>query len=180
MSLSISALAFAAALVALPASAADAQTAVSRDCSFFVTPANFTPPASNVAVHVSAPPHVQVEVFFTPDAPLNAPPVLVAGGDSGASGNVTFTKIVISTAGVISANFSTSPGNAYTTGCATVAGEAVVRVDPVTVAAATTNIAPLAFTGSSTTPSYVVAGLSAVIVGLVLLAASRRRFRMRG
>ncbi|HXY92077.1 MAG TPA: LPXTG cell wall anchor domain-containing protein [Acidimicrobiia bacterium] len=74
----------------------------------------------------------------------------------------------------VSANFSTQPGDGYATGCATAEGATVVRVD----AAATTAQQPLAFTGSNNTPSFVLIGVAAVVVGLVLTVGARRRHRI--
>jgi LPXTG-motif cell wall-anchored protein len=68
--------------------------------------------------------------------------------------------------------------NAYTGGCATPGGESVVLVKtaeatkPGTVTPAA---AQLAFTGSSDTPSYVLIGIAAIVVGAVLVVAARRR-----
>jgi LPXTG-motif cell wall-anchored protein len=65
---------------------------------------------------------------------------------------------------------------AYTGGCATPGGETVVRVK---AAEATKPVSPaaaqLAFTGSSDTPSYVLIGIAAIVVGAVLVVAARRR-----
>ena len=69
----------------------------------------------------------------------------------------------------ISANFTYGDENAYTAGCATPGGEVVVRVKS---AEATKS---LAFTGSSNTPSYVLIGLAALVLGAVLVVAARRR-----
>jgi LPXTG-motif cell wall-anchored protein len=71
-------------------------------------------------------------------------------------------------------------GGAYTGGCATPGGEVVVRVnvagnEVVRPPAAAATAAALAFTGSSDTPSYVLIGIAAIVVGAVLVVAARRR-----
>jgi LPXTG-motif cell wall-anchored protein len=78
--------------------------------------------------------------------------------------------------------FGTDNGtdNAYTAGCATPGGEVVVRVEvkAAEVKAARAKTAALAFTGSSDTPSYVLIGIAAVVLGAVLVVAARRRSRL--
>jgi LPXTG-motif cell wall-anchored protein len=70
------------------------------------------------------------------------------------------------------------PDNAYAAACAGVGGvttfnvEAEQVVRPTTPAAAA---AQLAFTGSSDTPSYVLIGIAAIVIGAVLVIAARRR-----
>jgi LPXTG-motif cell wall-anchored protein len=71
------------------------------------------------------------------------------------------------------------PENAYAAACADengvtafeVEGQGIVRPP----AAAVTPAAQLAFTGSSDTPSYVLIGIAAIVVGAVLVVAARRR-----
>jgi LPXTG-motif cell wall-anchored protein len=97
----------------------------------------------------------------------------VAAGAFSISGNVTG-------ASDISLGTSTIGDNAYIGGCATPGGETVVRVNvagsEVTRPGATpAAAAALAFTGSSDTPSYVLIGLAAIVVGAVLVVAARRR-----
>jgi LPXTG-motif cell wall-anchored protein len=71
------------------------------------------------------------------------------------------------------------PENAYAAACAAAGGvtefnvEAQVATKPPTSEPPTG--AALAFTGSSDTPSYVLIGLAAVVVGAVLVVAARRR-----
>ena len=91
----------------------------------------------------------------------------VAAGAFSISGNVSGTAD-------ISVGTATIGDNAYIGGCATPGGETVVRV---TVAAneAIKPAAALAFTGSSDTPSYVLIGIAAIVVGAVLVVAARRR-----
>jgi len=77
----------------------------------------------------------------------------------------------------ISLGTSTIGDNAYIGGCATPGGETVVRVnvEGANVTRPAQPAAALAFTGSSDTPSYVLIGLAAIVVGAVLVVAARRR-----
>jgi LPXTG-motif cell wall-anchored protein len=74
----------------------------------------------------------------------------------------------------LTVNFTYGTDNAYTSGCATPGGEVVVRVKS-NVASKGPAAASLAFTGSSDTPSYVLIGIAAIVVGAVLVVAARRR-----
>ena len=78
----------------------------------------------------------------------------------------------------VSVNFTYGNQNAYTAGCSTVSGEVVVLVKAAEAARTPTGpstAAALAFTGSSDTPSYVLIGIAAVVIGAVLVVAARRR-----
>jgi LPXTG-motif cell wall-anchored protein len=92
----------------------------------------------------------------------------VAAGAFSISGNVTG-------ASDISVGTSSIGDNAYIGGCATPAGETVVRVNVSGNEVARPAAAALAFTGSSDTPSYVLIGIAALVVGAVLVVAARRR-----
>ncbi len=72
----------------------------------------------------------------------------------------------------LTVNFTYGTDNAYTSGCSTPGGDVVVRVKS---NQATKPAASLAFTGSSDTPSYVLIGIAAIVVGAVLVVAARRR-----
>lgn len=112
---------------------------------------------------------------------VNGAPAVPNGGGDIVSQPVTdgtFTlKYTVTAATDISVNFTYGNQNAYTSGCATPGGEVVVRVD-VSPTSATRPAASLAFTGSSDTPSYVLIGIAAVVVGAVLVVAARRRSRV--
>jgi LPXTG-motif cell wall-anchored protein len=89
-------------------------------------------------------------------------------------------KYTVNSAVDLSVNFTFGNQNAYTAGCATPGGEVVVRVDvsPNNVVATPTPAAQaqaLAFTGSNDTPSYVLIGVAAVVIGAVFVVAARRR-----
>jgi LPXTG-motif cell wall-anchored protein len=82
----------------------------------------------------------------------------------------------------LSVNYTYGNQNAYTAGCATPLGEVVVRVVEVKGAAVTrpavAGAQALAFTGSNNTPSYVLVGIAALVLGAVLVIAARRRSRL--
>jgi LPXTG-motif cell wall-anchored protein len=79
----------------------------------------------------------------------------------------------------LSVNFTFGNQNAYTSGCTGPGGITVVRVNVKAAEVARPATAPaaqaLAFTGSSDTPSYVLIGIAAIVVGGVLVVAARRR-----
>ena len=79
----------------------------------------------------------------------------------------------------LSVNFTFGNNNAYTSSCIFPGGEVVVRVTIAVKPAEATKpaaaAAALAFTGSSDTPSYVLIGIAAIVVGAVLVVAARRR-----
>jgi len=174
------------ALVALPMLAAGAQTNGSTGTDG-VPPA---PPGDCVILSVTPNPvpgfPTQVTVTGTAPNTDNTTVVLYADGVpavvNGAGDVVsqlvtdgTFTlKYTVTAATDISINFTFGNQNAYTSGCATPGGEVVVRVD-VKATEAAKPAAALAFTGSSDTPSYVLIGIAAIVVGAVLVVAARRR-----
>lgn len=98
----------------------------------------------------------------------------VAEGDVGASGTFSFPGINVPSAQTaISANYTYGDGNAYTTICADPAGTVVLRVKA--------EAAALAFTGSSSnTGTYVLVGVAAIVLGLVMLVGVKRRASVRG
>ncbi len=94
----------------------------------------------------------------------------------------------------ISVNVTHGNQNAYGSGCATPEGDVVMRVEvksseatkprsheatkPRSHEATKPAAAALAFTGSSDTPSYVLIGIAAIVVGAVLVVAARRRSKV--
>jgi LPXTG-motif cell wall-anchored protein len=76
----------------------------------------------------------------------------------------------------LSVNFTFGNQNAYSAVCTGPGGITVIRVKVQTSPAeAAKPAAALAFTGSSDTPSYVLIGIAAIVVGAVLVVAARRR-----
>jgi LPXTG-motif cell wall-anchored protein len=88
-------------------------------------------------------------------------------------GTFTLKYTVTAVPADLSVNFTFGNQNAYTAGCATPGGEVVVRVN-VAAQEVARPAAALAFTGSSDTPSYVLIGIAAIVVGAVLVVAARR------
>jgi LPXTG-motif cell wall-anchored protein len=91
-------------------------------------------------------------------------------------------KYTVTVATDLTVNYTYGNQNAYTAGCATPLGVVVVRVVEVKGVAVTRADDPgaraLAFTGSSNTPSYVLVGVAALVLGAVLVIAARRRSRV--
>jgi LPXTG-motif cell wall-anchored protein len=83
----------------------------------------------------------------------------------------------------LSVNFTFGNQNAYTAICPTVDNEVVVHVDVeatnvVKPPAAAAQAQALAFTGSNDTPSFVLVGIAALVLGAVLVIAARRRSQL--
>jgi LPXTG-motif cell wall-anchored protein len=79
----------------------------------------------------------------------------------------------------LSVNFTFGNQNAYSAVCTGPGGITVIRVKATEAAKPAVTPAAqaqaLAFTGSSDTPSYVLIGIAAIVVGAVLVVAARRR-----
>ena len=154
------------------ASAASAQTEATAPpspgpCTFNINPALTTAFPVNVTVSGTAPVGVKAIVF-------------VAGAEKGnqivgAGGTFSFANINVPNAEAgVSVNYTYGDGNAYTTICAGPGGEVVLRVKAEAAAA-------LAFTGSSSnTGTYVLIGVAAVVLGLVMVVGVKRRASVRG
>jgi len=160
-----------AAVVALPMVAA-AQTTTTfvpgegappspGDCSFTVTPLNPTAFPALLTVSGTTPTGqpLQVVVTYQLDGQPNATTVGTQDLPDGGDFSLSFTA---SGAGTVAVNYLFGNKNAYTTGCSGVGAVTVVR-------------SVLAFTGSNDTPSLALIGTVAVVVGLVLVVAVRRR-----
>jgi LPXTG-motif cell wall-anchored protein len=120
----------------------------------------------------------EINVSFTPSNPpgpaqVHVVPAPVGGGPFSLQFDVTV-------AGVVSVNYVYGNQNAYTTGCSGpvgVAGISITRAQDPTVAGASA-AKSLAFTGSNNTPSYVLVGIAALVLGAVLVIAAKRRSRL--
>ena len=86
---------------------------------------------------------------------------------------VVFTPINVVDGDSVSVNYILRDQSTYSTVCATVAGETVVRVRVLGAQASR-----LAFTGSSNTTTTVLVGVAAIVLGLVLVVGARRRRRV--
>ena len=170
-----------AALFALPMAGAGAQEFIpgegpppSPECN--VT--SFEPSAPvasfpvNVVVQGTVVQDADITLFaLTPPAtePVELASIHVTPGPFEISGQVTGPSTI--TLGV-----TYGPENAYAAACANENGVTTFEVEaqgatrPPAAAAA-----QLAFTGSSDTPSYVLIGIAAIVVGAVLVVAARRR-----
>jgi LPXTG-motif cell wall-anchored protein len=156
------------ALCILPMTAAGAQVGVepATDCTYSVSGGPGTYTIAGVA-----PADATVTLYFTPDGGTQTPQ---PPDQQGPNFSFTFT-VPANVGGSISVGYvRTIDGNAYTAVCGTVAGEVAVRVEAAN-ASRGPSAAALAFTGSSDTPSYVLIGIAAVVVGAVLVVAARRR-----
>jgi LPXTG-motif cell wall-anchored protein len=171
--------------LALPVLAAGAQTdepttttiLVGGGCAVTVPPATQVAAGTQVSISGTAPDGVTVVLFVNgvlaqKNAPTDVVQVVV-NANGGATG--PWTLLYTPTANVtLSVNFTSDNGNSYTAVCADNAGRTEF---PVTLAANAERpaAAALAFTGSSDTPSYVLIGIAAIVVGAVLVVAARRR-----
>jgi len=158
------------ALFALPMLAAGAQTTTvpavepAADCTFSVTPNTAFP---NFIVAGNAPADATVTLYFALDSGGGA---VAQGSQPGPAFSFNF---VAPGPGNISVGYvRTIDGSAYTATCGTLAGQVVVHVSAEDVSK---QAAALAFTGSSDTPSYVLVGIAAIVLGGVLVVAARRR-----
>lgn len=156
-------------LFATAASAADASSAAV--CTFNVLP-NPVPAGGTVHIEGTAPAGSTVSAF---DVTNPGTPILLTTTVTAGSGNFHSADFSITPPRDISANF-TLAGLSYATGCANAEGLLVTRVDP--LAAAAVQAQALAFTGSNNTTSFVLIGVTALIVGIVLTVGARRRSRV--
>jgi LPXTG-motif cell wall-anchored protein len=154
-------------LFATSASAVEAGAAV---CTFDVLP-NPVPAGGTVHIEGTAPAGATVTAF---DVTNPGTPILVSSAIANASGNFRGPDFVITPPRNFSATF-TLAGSDYATGCADPDGLLVVRVE---VLAAAVQRQALAFTGSNNTTSFVLIGVTALIVGIVLTVGARRRSRV--
>jgi LPXTG-motif cell wall-anchored protein len=120
-----------------------------------------------------------VTVTFTPDAGQAGSPQSQTFPVPAGGGTINFS-FDVAVPGVVRANFSFGDGDGYSTGCSGPGGiESVSVHDPVPSGGASgptqTHTATLAFTGSDSTPSYVLIGVAAVVLGAVLILMARRR-----
>jgi LPXTG-motif cell wall-anchored protein len=136
-------------------------------CVFSVTPAASTTFPVVVTVAGTAPAGVSATVYL--DGVAKGGPTVV-----GAGGTFSFPNISVpASTTAISVNYTYGNKNAYTTVCADALGDVVIRVKA--------EAATLAFTGSSSnTPTYVLVGIAAIVLGLVMVVGVRRRASVRG
>jgi LPXTG-motif cell wall-anchored protein len=182
------------ALFALPMLTAGAQTAATNGsagsngvnpvapgaCNVTsVTPTPPVAPGTQLTISGTAPSTDNTHVFLFVDGT----PAQVVGGTNDvvdqAVTDGTFTlKYTVQATVTLTVNFTYGNQNAYSTGC-TFFGVGAEFVASVQVAgenvAQQPQAAALAFTGSSNTPSYILIGIAALVLGAVLVVAARRR-----
>jgi LPXTG-motif cell wall-anchored protein len=158
-----------AGFAALPllATSASAQSSGDAVCTFNVVPNPIAPPFP-AAVHIegTAPPNTQVTAFN------GATPLVTTTTDGG--GNFHSANFGVNPDTDVSATFAVA-GGSYATGCADPEGLVVVRVKAATAAQAAQQAQALAFTGSNNTSTFVLIGIAALVVGMVLTVGARRR-----
>ena len=185
---------------ALPMLAAGAQTVTTNgstgtdgvppdppgECTFSVTPNPITAVPTQVTISGTAPTtdntHVVLFVDGVAATPNSGTDVVQTDPAPDGSYTLLYTVTTVPADGSglpLSVNFTFGNQNAYTSGCIGPGGEVVVRVkvvtSPATAAKPAAAAQALAFTGSSDTPSYVLIGIAAIVVGAVLVVAARRR-----
>ena len=159
------------ALFASPMLTAGAQEAAPTppgDCVILsVAPNPVTAFPATVTVSGTAPTGVHI-VLYVDGLPASEQDVV---------GNAFSLSANLTQASNLSVNYTYGNDNAYAAGCAEPGGAVVVRVDVkgASVKAAEVTRGSLAFTGSSNTPSYVLIGIAALVLGAVLVVAARRR-----
>jgi LPXTG-motif cell wall-anchored protein len=144
---------------------------VPGDCTFSVTPDPVTTIPTTVTVAGTAPGGVTVELFVDGATTPAQSTVLPAAPNPG---SFSFPLAVTHDDTSVQVSFLFGNKNAYVQGCTDIAGNAVTRITKAAEAS------KLAFTGSNDTPTYVLIGAAAVVVGLVLVVAARRRSRVNG
>jgi LPXTG-motif cell wall-anchored protein len=161
-----------AGFAALPllATSASAQSSGDAVCTFNVLPNPIAAPFP-AAVHIegTAPPNTQVTAFS------GATPLVSTTADD--SGNFHSGNFGVNPDTDVSATFAVA-GGSYATGCANPEGLLVVRVKAATAAQAAQQAQALAFTGSNNTSTFVLIGVAALVVGMVLTVGARRRSRV--
>jgi LPXTG-motif cell wall-anchored protein len=163
------------ALFAMPMLSAGAQTvdpAASLCTVTSVVPTEVPAGGGLVTVNGTAPEGSTV-VFFFNGVAVTPAVTQVVGPDLQFSIGANVTP-----PGDVSVSFFTAPGGYPLNPCLNVAGENVFRI---TVSPASVTRPPaaaaqaLAFTGSNNTPSYLLVGVAALVLGAVLVIAARRR-----
>jgi len=156
-----------AAFAAVPlfATSASAQSSGDAVCTFNVVPNPISPPfPAAVRIEGTAPAGTEVSAF-------NGATLLVTT-TADAAGNFSSGNFSVFPDTNVSANF-VDDGGSYATGCADPEGVLVVRAR--TGAESIQRAQALAFTGSNNTTPFVLIGVTALIVGIVLTVAARRR-----
>jgi LPXTG-motif cell wall-anchored protein len=142
----------------------------SQLCTFNVLP-NPLPADGNVHIEGTAPPFATVVASRADD--LNDPPTALVTVQADSSGGFVSANFHLDGPTDVVANFfleGEPVTNAYAKGCGDPQGNLVVRV-----LAATAQQQALALTGSNNTGTFVMIGVAAIVVGIVLTVGARRR-----
>ena len=147
-----------------------------------ITPDSIPEGGSALTVSGTAPAGVELFIYYnevigTDGKPTDSGASPVATVVVPSSGAFSVVTPSVTTATDVSANYTFGNKNFYATGCANIAGQVVVRVE---VEGTSVSRGALAFTGSSQTPTYLLVGLAAIVVGVVFVVAARRRSRTHG
>ena len=145
-------------------------------CTFNILP-NPLPADGNVHLEGLAPPFATVIASRADD--LNDPPTALAEAQADASGAFVSANFHLDGPTDIVANFfleGEAHLNAYAKGCGDPEGNLVVRV--LGASASQSQAQPLALTGSNNTSTFVMIGVAALVVGIVLTVGARRRSRI--
>jgi LPXTG-motif cell wall-anchored protein len=137
------------------------------DCTFTATGTAPGPVHVEVITPAGA---SEVVVTFAPSEGDPTPQVFTQPAPAG-GGTVTF-DFDVTVPGLVTANFVFGNQNAYATGCTGPGGSEAIAISGVSDPG---GAASLAFTGSSDTPTYVLIGLAALVIGAVFVVAARRR-----
>ena len=113
--------------------------------------------------------------LFAEAPPGSGTKTIVGGPTDFPAGPWSFTVNNVTQPTTFSVGITFGNGNAYTGACANAAGSPEITVSAEAAAVTQAPAAALAFTGSSDTPSFVLIGIAALVVGAVLVIAARRR-----
>jgi LPXTG-motif cell wall-anchored protein len=139
-------------------------------CTFNVLP-NPLPADGNVHIEGTAPPFATVVASRADD--LNDPPAALVSVQADASGAFLSANFHLDGPTDVVANFFLEGEpitNAYAKGCGSPEGNLVIRVLGAQAAQQA-----LALTGSNNTGTFVMIGVAAIVVGIVLTVGARRR-----
>ncbi len=142
------------------------------DCTY-VAPATVAALGDSITITGNAPAGVTVQLFV--NGGVN-PAQSVVLPNSPAFPAFSFNLQIATDPTSFALSYLYGNKNAYTATCSAGGVEGAV-VSRVTVANNNASRAALAFTGSSGTPTYVIVGAAAVILGLVFVVGARRRAR---
>jgi LPXTG-motif cell wall-anchored protein len=158
------------ALFAVPMVAAGAQTVDAGACTITSIQPPSVPVGGGIVTVTGTAPEGSTVIFYVNGAPVTPAVTQLVGADL----QFSIGANVVPPASV-SVSYLTGPDAYPLNACLDVSGESVFNI---TVSPASVNkpaAQALAFTGSNDTPSYVLVGIAALVLGGVLVLAARRR-----